>query len=175
MLVCVFACAFCTRDRGCSAHPAFPAPSEGRETFQHLGRIAPREIFARLELEPSLRGALATKQSSFFSCRFKKLDCFAALAMTGFPQPVIKPKSRGVLDPPHARGMTICGWISRAPSEWPHAASSTADAAPRGTGPHAEAKLQHLPEFAVDGPALSVTSRYFHDILIGTHFRKMIL
>src|SRR5216683_5128858 len=27
MLVCVFFCALCTRDRGCSAHPAFPAPS----------------------------------------------------------------------------------------------------------------------------------------------------
>ena len=24
---CAFFCAFCTRDRGCSAHPAFPAPS----------------------------------------------------------------------------------------------------------------------------------------------------
>jgi hypothetical protein len=27
MLVCVSLCIFCTRDRGCSAHPAFPAPS----------------------------------------------------------------------------------------------------------------------------------------------------
>src|ERR1700730_13758374 len=27
MLVCVFFARFCTRDRGCSAHPAFPAPS----------------------------------------------------------------------------------------------------------------------------------------------------
>src|SRR6266481_3231619 len=27
MLVCVFLCASCTRDRGCSAHPVFPAPS----------------------------------------------------------------------------------------------------------------------------------------------------
>ena len=27
MLVCAFLCASCTRDRGCSAHPAFPAPS----------------------------------------------------------------------------------------------------------------------------------------------------
>src|SRR3977135_621610 len=27
MLVCVFVCASCTRDRGCSAHPAFPPPS----------------------------------------------------------------------------------------------------------------------------------------------------
>jgi len=27
MLVCVFPCASCTRNRGCSAHPVFPAPS----------------------------------------------------------------------------------------------------------------------------------------------------
>ena len=32
MLVCAFLCAiFGTRDRGCSAHPAFPAPSFSRE------------------------------------------------------------------------------------------------------------------------------------------------
>ena len=30
MLVCAFFCASCTRDRGCSAHPAFPAPSVWR-------------------------------------------------------------------------------------------------------------------------------------------------
>src|SRR6266446_10568687 len=27
MLVCALLCAHCTRDRGCSAHPVFPAPS----------------------------------------------------------------------------------------------------------------------------------------------------
>src|SRR3954467_14854928 len=27
MLVCALCCARCTRDRGCSAHPVFPAPS----------------------------------------------------------------------------------------------------------------------------------------------------
>jgi len=31
MLVCAPPCAHCTRDRGCSAHPAFPAPSSYRE------------------------------------------------------------------------------------------------------------------------------------------------
>src|SRR6202171_1894574 len=30
MLVCAFSCATCTRDRGCSAHPVFPAPSVER-------------------------------------------------------------------------------------------------------------------------------------------------
>jgi hypothetical protein len=32
MLVCVFDAHPCTRDRGCSKHPAFPAPSFSRET-----------------------------------------------------------------------------------------------------------------------------------------------
>jgi hypothetical protein len=34
---------FCTRDRGCSAHPAFPAPSCSEGGDAKLGRIAPRE------------------------------------------------------------------------------------------------------------------------------------
>src|ERR1700722_18913285 len=36
MLVCVFFALICTRDRGCSVHPAFPAPSffEGKD-FSH--------------------------------------------------------------------------------------------------------------------------------------------
>jgi len=39
MLVCVFVCYFCTRDRGCSAHPVFPAPSVflGRTNLQNSG------------------------------------------------------------------------------------------------------------------------------------------
>ena len=57
MLVCAFFCATCTRDRGCSAHPAFPAPSlfEGREINASLGRSAPRDcehtsgVIARLD------------------------------------------------------------------------------------------------------------------------------
>src|SRR5258708_29100148 len=36
-------CTYCTRDRGCSKHPAFPAPSVGREIYVCLGRTAPRE------------------------------------------------------------------------------------------------------------------------------------
>jgi hypothetical protein len=42
-------------------------------------------------------------------------------------------------------------------------------------GPPGAAKRQHWPEFAVDGPAPSVTSRHFHDNLIGSDFRKLIL
>jgi hypothetical protein len=43
MLVGVFVCAICSRDRGCSVHPAFPAPSdqEGKAVFwQTSGRAA---------------------------------------------------------------------------------------------------------------------------------------
>ena len=45
MLVCAFFRTDCTRDRGCSAHPAFPAPSssERGETTANLGRLMPRE------------------------------------------------------------------------------------------------------------------------------------
>ena len=39
MLVCALLCAHSTRDRGCSAHPVFPAPShrEGRATRHNSG------------------------------------------------------------------------------------------------------------------------------------------
>jgi hypothetical protein len=45
MLVCAFFCAYCTRDRGCSAHPASPAPSvfSGVKDQAKLGRNAPRD------------------------------------------------------------------------------------------------------------------------------------
>src|SRR2546421_10583225 len=40
MLVCAIFAQFGTRDRGCSAHPAFPAPSifEGGKEFASLGQ-----------------------------------------------------------------------------------------------------------------------------------------
>jgi hypothetical protein len=51
MLVCVFLRTVCTRDRGCSKHPAFPAPSSlGRNELARPGRNAPREcggVFTR--------------------------------------------------------------------------------------------------------------------------------
>jgi hypothetical protein len=74
---------FCTRDRGCSAHPAFPAPSVlSRDNVRaNLGQIAPREgeamfvatspavIASESRTHASLRGALATKQSTLFFWR----------------------------------------------------------------------------------------------------------
>ena len=65
MLVCAFSVRNCTRDRGCGAHPVFPAPSnfrEGEKLIANLGRSAPREgetvsiVIARSE---------ATKQSIY--------------------------------------------------------------------------------------------------------------
>jgi len=43
MLVCVFLSALCTRDRGCSVHPAFPAPSFGGRTFMQTSGAPCRE------------------------------------------------------------------------------------------------------------------------------------
>src|SRR5205823_13639014 len=53
MLVCSFVCANRTRDRGCSKHPVFPAPSLLEEGNQdaNLGRNAPRDresVFRRM-------------------------------------------------------------------------------------------------------------------------------
>ena len=44
MLVCALLCIHCTRDRGCSKHPAFPAPSfqEGRNSSKPRAPCAAR-------------------------------------------------------------------------------------------------------------------------------------
>ena len=44
MLVCAFFAQFCTRDRGCSAHPAFPAPSFLRDHDTQTSGDSRREI-----------------------------------------------------------------------------------------------------------------------------------
>src|SRR5205823_7007173 len=45
MLVCAYNVQFCTRDRGCSRHPAFPAPSVFKRAneFAKLGQTMPRD------------------------------------------------------------------------------------------------------------------------------------
>jgi len=45
MLVCRFVCANRTRDRGCSKHPVFPAPSDrrGREVLKQISGAMRRE------------------------------------------------------------------------------------------------------------------------------------
>src|SRR5947209_16488900 len=40
MLVCALPRAHCTRDRGCSKHPAFPAPSQEGQRYASLGLLS---------------------------------------------------------------------------------------------------------------------------------------
>ena len=47
---------FCTRDRGCSVHPAFPAPSDFEGEPAALGRHAPRERRPVFGLKKGIRG-----------------------------------------------------------------------------------------------------------------------
>ena len=63
MLVCILLCANRTRDRGCSKHPVFPAPSnfeEGGKLIASLGRNAPRDretvstVIARSESDEAI-------------------------------------------------------------------------------------------------------------------------
>src|ERR1700722_10038112 len=57
MLVCVFFAQVCTRDRGCSAHPAFPAPSDwrGREINEYLAQKTCGEVAKVRRLSTSSR------------------------------------------------------------------------------------------------------------------------
>jgi hypothetical protein len=94
-----FATPFCTRDRGCGEHPAFPAPSLGEG-----GSCKPRAHRAartRIHVHPSLRGAKRRSNPYLGSLRHGLLRgaCHRAriratrwLAMTGM--------GRGVLDAP---------------------------------------------------------------------------
>ena len=48
---------FCTRDRGCSAHPVFPAPSFGRRSINNpgasrRGNTRPRQVPEIAEIVP---------------------------------------------------------------------------------------------------------------------------
>src|ERR1700692_4056468 len=79
MLVCAFLDAHCTRDRGCGAHPVFPAPSdfEGKVFLQNSGRIAPREQ------ERMSHNVIASEAKQSMLPHKERMDCFASLAMTG--------------------------------------------------------------------------------------------
>ena len=86
MLVCALLCAHCTRDRGCSAHPVFPAPSLG-ESFGQTSGASRREIANAYSVVIARR--IATGRPSIPETA------------------VIELISRGVLDAPPARGMTV--------------------------------------------------------------------
>ena len=94
MLVCTFVCANRTRDRGCSKHPVFPAPSNSR------GR----------EFQASLGQFMSRDRERIFSRRHPP----CAQLRTGAGDPVFQRRSdetigRGVLDPPPSRGRRPCG------------------------------------------------------------------
>ena len=99
MLVCVFLCALCTRDRGCSVHPAFPAPSLSRDKNFRIARArcaAGRERMSFIRhCEPTGRAnarPLTGSAKQSMSPRKGRMDCFVALllAMTAEP-PLARP------------------------------------------------------------------------------------
>jgi hypothetical protein len=96
MLVCALFAQFCARDRGCSAHPAFPAPSFlSRDNDMQTSGTCRREnadvylLFepiGRLRLNQNsnnviARSSLRRSNPSYNQYRCE-MDCFASLAMT---------------------------------------------------------------------------------------------
>src|SRR5664279_2107472 len=61
MLVCAFLCASCTRDRGCSAHPVFPAPSLFKRV-RNLGASSRETCGENVELCLRLPYAVITRE-----------------------------------------------------------------------------------------------------------------
>src|SRR6266496_3895570 len=89
MLVCIFVCANRTRDRGCSKHPVFPAPSnfeEGKRRCKPRADYAARMrncIHRHCERSEAIHVPAQRKEAKQSMCRHKeRMDCFAALAMT---------------------------------------------------------------------------------------------
>ena len=79
MLVCAFFCATCTRDRGCSVHPAFPAPSVWRvRKFDSKPRA---QCAARMR-SCVIRHCEERSDEAIHSAASGQMDCFASLAMT---------------------------------------------------------------------------------------------
>jgi hypothetical protein len=120
MLVCALLRAHCTPDRGCSAHPVFPAPSSG-ESFGHASGASRREK-AKL-YPPSLRAKRSNPLSPLARkdglLRFARNDGKSSSGRlvrrsstseggSSIPETaVIESIGRGVLDAPPARGMTV--------------------------------------------------------------------
>ena len=86
---CAFSSTLCTRDRGCSAHPAFPAPSCWRDNETHTSGASRREnadVYLVFEIELQLpqrhcEEPLRRSNPSYHRLRCE-MDCFASLAMT---------------------------------------------------------------------------------------------
>jgi hypothetical protein len=72
MLVCAFYLRFCTRDRGCSKHPAFPAPSSlGANDLQGPGERC------RGNAEVCLSPVIASEAKQSILPLRGDMDCFA--------------------------------------------------------------------------------------------------
>jgi hypothetical protein len=85
----LFFCAFCTRDRGCSAHPAFPAPSCLRDNETQTSGRSCREnadVYVLVELNYNSHSVIARRpcdEAIHLPNRHRcEMDCFASLAMT---------------------------------------------------------------------------------------------
>src|SRR2546423_15538226 len=84
MLVCAYYCAFGTRDRGCSRHPAFPAPSAFKRAneFAKLGRnhAARTRTYALSPRRPGLEPGPIRRGGN---CLEKVVDGFASTIADG--------------------------------------------------------------------------------------------
>jgi hypothetical protein len=74
---CAFCMHFCTRDRGCSAHPAFPAPS----LFRGSGISGKARTHCAARMRSHILSSLRAKRSNPWLSKVS-VDCFAPLAMT---------------------------------------------------------------------------------------------
>src|ERR1700758_504029 len=110
MLVCSFLFSICTRDRGCSAHPVFPAPSLEGRLRPSWDRLRPH-FCGPMNLQNS--GAACRENADLYPDVIVRLD-----RATQYSRALMmETKSRGVLDPPvlvrncaRGRGMTaVCG------------------------------------------------------------------
>src|SRR3977135_2753908 len=70
MLVCASFDAHCTRDRGCSAHPVFPAPSVFEGDVFSITSGASRRENANVCQVPVIATSEATKQSILCAARW---------------------------------------------------------------------------------------------------------
>src|SRR6266700_8213238 len=87
----------CTRGRGCSGHPAFPTPSLGGSFINASG--AWRGEMANVCLVVRVFSRHCERSEAIHSSLRGKMDCFAALAMTGevvlTPPVTLLPSLRG--------------------------------------------------------------------------------
>src|SRR6185295_2312910 len=87
MLVCHFVCANRTRDRGCSKHPVFPAPSheEGRATWHNSGASRRENALVYPHLRPDTISADNHPElSPVATClALRNISALAKAALTG--------------------------------------------------------------------------------------------